>query len=320
MRHSAVRYLPDVGFALVPELDQMAWTDETRADCAHCPMVRQPEDDPEDFRKFSPDTRCCTYHPHLPNFLAGRALDRGGPGALALRKRIRSKDGISLAGISRSKEWMKRYHGVSNAEFGRNRGLRCPYYVDSELSCGIWPDRGAVCRTWHCRHVEGAEGFTMWQGLQGVLRYLELMIAEWCIEQGRPRKLPKNLRQWEGWFRTCAKRVAQMSPDDLSGRVEELDKYRAELAQADAQRGAPVPDVLTFPLKGYRTTDNQTVLMSGYHHFDEVEVSISIFDFIERLDDRPWTEVLSQLHAEGNTAVTAELIEKLYRWGVLRGA
>ena len=52
--------------------------DESRATCDRCVMMTRGEVDDPDV-PYDPVTRCCTYTPHLPNFLVGAILGDGGP-------------------------------------------------------------------------------------------------------------------------------------------------------------------------------------------------------------------------------------------------
>ena len=133
---SVFDHLPATVRALVPELDD-GWDGEPRADCARCPMVALDGVAPPPW-SFDGEMRCCTAHPTLANFLLGRAIARGEPGRSRIIRRLAEPDGVSARGIEWPAAYAARYRTTVDDGFGRDRLLRCPYWVGASTpaACG----------------------------------------------------------------------------------------------------------------------------------------------------------------------------------------
>jgi len=90
-------YLPELFHPLLPDIFSKETPGELFTDCPECHMICSSLEEVghDESRPFSPDTKCCTYVPHLPNFLAGgvfrdpdSSLDEGRK---ILRDRINPK-------------------------------------------------------------------------------------------------------------------------------------------------------------------------------------------------------------------------------------
>jgi hypothetical protein len=90
---------PAVVLGLAPELLTPAFAGEPRSDCENCVMLCERPDLPPAPWAFNPQTRCCTYHPKLPNFLVGGALLAGGESRRVVTERLQNPDGVSPWGI-----------------------------------------------------------------------------------------------------------------------------------------------------------------------------------------------------------------------------
>ena len=145
---------------------------ERRATCAECPRILT-----KDYRA---DCRCCTYFPHLPNFMLGlglldeRTRDTMMPlitGGFAV------PEGTPIT-PARLQETTALY--VREA-FGRNRGLICPLVSKDGARCGIYPYRNSVCATFFCEADHGALGIRYWEKVQALLGQVETALAQWCM-------------------------------------------------------------------------------------------------------------------------------------------
>ena len=151
-------------------------------------MLPSAASDPAGGAFFSPKTKCCTYHPPLPNFLVGRILagrDRASASGRALvAERIAGGVGVTPIGIAPPRSYFLLYRHSQEA-FGKSLALRCPYYEEATGRCGIWASRGAICATWFCKHERGAAGSRLWSALRSLLRTVETQLALWCaLEEG----------------------------------------------------------------------------------------------------------------------------------------
>jgi hypothetical protein len=205
---------------------------------------------------FSPQLKCCTYHPRLPNYLVGRALAdldfAFSAGRATLEQRIDRGLGVTPLGIEAAATFHLVYHHGQEA-FGHAESLRCPHYLEEGGGrCGIWRHRNSICATWFCKHERGAIGMAFWHRLRDLLMAIEASLAVWCVVESdldaealaslfpeRPRPGTKTSlsaadvdgrpdtamarRVWGGWlgrerdfYRECGLRVGHLTWEDVS--------------------------------------------------------------------------------------------------------
>ena len=275
---SALEGLPSAFYGLLPGLDALPLPDEVRADCAACPMLEAAGP-----RVFHADARCCTFHPDLPNFLVGRLLRQGGTSARAVLRRLQLSDGVSLGGISPSEAYSARYAEDRAHGFGKDVHLRCPYWVGGDLACGVWSDRGAVCRTWFCLHVDGPRGHRLWLRARKALTLVEHRLARWCLDQAQGRPVPTTTREWVAWFWACAELVDRVDASRLT--TPEIEDAWARVREVAGPLARPddLPDVL-LPTVRLRRRDGDLVWLAGYSPFDGIVVPFGVFGFLSLLD------------------------------------
>lgn len=152
---------------------------EPFSDCLNCPMVASAGEDPvSDLSKpFSPHTRCCTFTPRIPNYMAGAILSDSDPaleeGRQRLLERIRSGKGVYPNGVYPTPEYTRYYIEKSPMEFGRSRELLCPYFREGRYSCTIWKYREAICALWFCKHLAGRAGREFWNAVIDYIKYIQ---------------------------------------------------------------------------------------------------------------------------------------------------
>jgi hypothetical protein len=159
---------------------------EARATCDDCAMCSctLEESEPRSYY-FDPVIKCCTYVPHLHNFLVGRILSDTDAdaelGGTSVQGRIADRIGVTPLGLAPSPVFSLLY-GNSEDAFGRSRTLRCPHYIEDGGRCGIWRHRESTCATWFCKHVRGRVGRTFWRdSLHQLLLIVEKDLARWCV-------------------------------------------------------------------------------------------------------------------------------------------
>lgn len=165
---------------------------ETKATCANCAMCKTAETpqlhDRQEF--FRPDAKCCTYHPSLPNFLIGGLLQDPNPALAEGRRRVEGRiarrSGVTPLEVDTPAKYRLIYDNAKSA-FGRSKGLVCPYLDDGR--CSIWAYREAVCSTYFCKHVAGADGKSMWMSLKMYLSIAEKRLAQYALLQVAPELL-----------------------------------------------------------------------------------------------------------------------------------
>lgn len=325
MTTDAFDHLPEIIREILPELDAELWPRERHADCGNCGMIT---DAPGPWA-FSKQTRCCTAHPPLANFLAGRALRRGEPGRGKLLARMADPEGVTAWGIDPPEALDRRYKETITEAFGRDPTLRCPLWIGGEKTCGIWHDRSAICRTWFCKHEDGLAGAVAWSRIQMTLTDLEVRLAVWAVERGDPPDEPAPPEEWAAWYERASRIVESASAEDVKeiAKGDSLRRRRAEVAdfvQIRKRRRRNMPTHLV-PAVTEMAKVGDDVLLTGYSSFDAVRVPKEVFALISRLDGKtPWREVLATTQA----ALTAQgvdvawlhepLIAHLHRVGALR--
>lgn len=220
--------LPGVYERFLPELFQETIPSEGLTTCADCAMVCK-SGDPElpGIRYYSPDTKCCTYHPYLPNFLVGGLLADGDLDADEGRHRIRQKIGervgVTPMGISAPVEYSRWYVQFATGGFGVTRSKLCPYHDSPSGNCTVWKFRGAVCATYFCKPVAGTFGNTFWDRFRDYMIYVQDVLAAHVLEETNWD--PAVLREWNE-----RKQYSSETPvapyestwGDWSGREEEF--------------------------------------------------------------------------------------------------
>jgi hypothetical protein len=94
----------------LPEFFNKEVPPEQFSDCADCPMICSSHDKTgEDVsRPFSPETKCCTFHPRLPAYLVGAVLTDDDPeldaGKQKMIEKIASQRGIFPHGVYPTKK------------------------------------------------------------------------------------------------------------------------------------------------------------------------------------------------------------------------
>jgi hypothetical protein len=186
--------LPQLYRGLLPDFFRQDIPEETKATCARCAMCQENAPGAVDAvdgvsRFFRPDTKCCTYSPRLPNYLVGALLCDERPELAEGRRRMEEKI-ASRIGVT--PQWVKppaKFHFLyknGHQFFGRAASLRCPYFAVDSGGCTIWPYREAVCSTFFCKYVAGADGRKFWMSLKTYLTLAEIQLSRWTALQLLP--------------------------------------------------------------------------------------------------------------------------------------
>lgn len=332
---------------------------EPRATCHACAMCAGPADGaaPTARLLFDPQVRCCTYQPHMPNFLAGAVLGSDtadlAQGRSSLQRRIDEGDATPL-GVRVSPTYQHLYRSAAETSFGRALALRCPHHRN-DGGCGVWSHRPAVCATWFCKHERGRVGAAQWQALLRWLAAAERIVSLWCLRQlglgaaqqadalaahdDAPRLEPAALdrrsdaraqaQAWGDWsgreaafYAACAERVATLDLQAL------LDIGGAEFALlADGVRDAVARhDDLTLPERvrtgSFRVCGSAPgqVWLQGHSAYDPLAVAPQLLTLVAQCDGRRWTDVAAA-HARAHEARPSRwLLRTLLDFGVVDAA
>jgi hypothetical protein len=332
---------------------------EAKATCGSCAMLEgscgvavRPVDGVRRF--FRPDTKCCTFHPRLPNFLAGAILASDDPAAAEGRRRLAER---VASGVGATPQWLHPprafsllYDG-SRGAFGRAAGLRCPYYDVAGGGCTIWAHRDAVCSTWFCKYVAGEDGRRAWTVAKELVSLVEIQLARRALLEvfpealdapegprggplgpedvdGEPPPAAERARRWGPWlgreaelYRRCHDAVRGVSPGELDA-ILGLDGVvlRRQLAHAlDAAAATALPRVLRFdPRATVQWLPDGSVALGAYSEHEAVALPGAAYRLLVRFTgDEPTARVRERLRAEDGADLADEVLLELYRQRVL---
>lgn len=205
-----IDYLPQIYKKFLPDLFEELIPEEVSATCDHC--VRYGENQPirlPDFFYYA-RTKCCAYHPALPNYLIGALLVDGSPlleeGRQRIRARIREGIEVLPQGIFPPPEYVLLYRKSKQAgNFGKSESLCCPYYEYSKGKCTIWKFRESVCSSFYCKHDNGYDGKVFWNTLRDYLLEVEDQLSRYVLSR-------KNWKSAEVMMRSFRKVTSSHFP------------------------------------------------------------------------------------------------------------
>ncbi|MBL9028559.1 MAG: hypothetical protein JNL21_40580 [Myxococcales bacterium] len=331
---------------------------EPHATCDACVMTTPVDGAGVGLVRFDEQTKCCTYQPALPSFLAGRILrDRSLEARFAgdvIRARIAAREGVGPLGLDAPGALRDRYAQVSrDGAFGRAPDLRCPHFrAGPELNCGIWRHRNATCSTWFCKHDRGGRGAETWRRLRDLLALAEARLARWCAleleltaeslahlipttdaagERSTTDRLDADARYraiWGDWvgheeafFAACAERVERLRWSDVEaicGSDASIGAKIFRAALAAHDAERELPSRLRLGLVETAPLDDNTVLVRGYSEYDPLVLPQRLLDALSRFDGQPTEVALDQLRASG-VELDRELLLALLDFEVLVG-
>ncbi len=185
-RERIIDFLPEIYGAFLPAFFERPMAEERHATCASCAMCA-PADAPLPAEAyFSPSTKCCTYHPALPNYSVGGLLQDDRPEAAEGRRRIllkiEARRGVTPLGIlPPARTMLLRSHGAQ--AFGRAVSLACPYLDQERGACTVWAHREAECATWFCKHNQAFDGRAFWRQLRDYLQGVHVVLATYVLRE-----------------------------------------------------------------------------------------------------------------------------------------
>lgn len=358
---SALRdLLPALYRAVLPPVADRDVPPETKATCASCAMLEgscgeraAPVDGiPRFFRR---DTKCCTYHPRLPNYLVGAILaDDGAAGAEGRRRveaRVASRVGVTPEWLHPPRTWTLLYEHARRA-FGRAEGLRCPYYAPGEGACTIWAHRDAVCATYFCKYAAGEDGRRFWTAVKELLSLVEIQLARFALLElfpdavGGPRPArateaigPEDIDRappreaeyaalWGPWrgreaelYRRCHEVVRGVTAEDLE-RLLGLDgtiAARAVSRALDAATSRALPPVLRLdPGATVQWLPDGRVALGAYSELEAVALPGEAYRLLVRFTgEASVADVRARLRAEERADLADDVLLELHRQRVL---
>ena len=321
MKRSDLRSeLPPVYAHLLRAPFDQAAVEEPRATCATCEMCDHGTMPSElSARYFRSETKCCTYHPSLPNYLVGAILADPRPELAEGRKRIRAQIaarlGVTPERLSPSKKWTLLYRASMDSSFGRTLLLRCPY-LDDQQQCSIWQHREAFCATFFCKFDRGVAGAQFWRAMKGYLTFAEETLCTWAARQidkdvreprvgdwttlsvaeleERPVDDATHARTWGSWagrepefYLACHERVMDLTRDQYGKLVDEtpsgrerLENLTTALTRVRAEPTLPERVSLNRRLR-VLPVDGGVVLTMPYNSYDSVKIETALYDALK---------------------------------------
>jgi hypothetical protein len=310
--------------------------DEPLATCATCVML----DPPPGAVRFGPSTKCCTWMPQLPNFLAGAVLD-----VPSVVERIETGVAVTPVGLGVPRAYFN-LHGMKEATFGKAALLRCPHLI-GDGRCGIWAHRQSTCATWFCRYERGRAGADFWAKVHKLLAWMEWGVARWAAKElgfddatldvGAPHfetvgsiDLDRHSQPelyagvWGAWagrerelYAETARLARGITLDEALARGSLRTRiYAEDVRQAWAGLQEP-PPVLVRLGTSWRVVheDTDRVVFEAYSEYDPIVLHPSIFQKLPRFDGRPLAEVLAE-----NPDIDARVARRLIDVGILESA
>jgi hypothetical protein len=322
---------------LFPDVFDSAKVTESRATCDACQMCDHGTVPSElSASYFRPDTKCCTYHPTLPNYLVGAILADKRPemeeGKRRIREQIELRLGVHPQRLAPSKKWALLYRSSMESTFGRSRLLRCPY-LDEKERCTIWYHRESVCFTFYCKFDNGLAGSQYWRALKGYLNVAEETLSSWAAKQvakdvkdprtdesaglsltdfeERPTEPAVHAKYWGSWvdreeelYIACYERVKRMTKEEYAKVVDgsSIGKERLEKLVEAVQRVREAPAIpervsLNKRLRVLPVQDGVVITMP-YNNYDSIKIEPELHD------------VLKVFTHEATVAETREKLEK----------
>ncbi len=347
--------LPGIYQNFLPKFFDNSIPEETAATCSDCAMWKGSEAVHSEESYYSRETKCCTYHPNLPNYLVGALLSNTEPslesGRIRIRKMIKRRIGVVPHGI-RLPEKLALLMIKSPEAFGRSKSFLCPYYDQKEGKCTIWPFRNASCCAWFCKYAAGEDGRAFWLALKNYLKNVENILIRYALYQ--MGWVPEKIILEEPPDRLLtAQEVDDQPPDQKSyrglwgdwvNREEEFYKETFHVVY-NLTRGAfgkiggislrilledvkmrrknlikpNLPDRLKRnPRLGVEKMEDGFYRLVGYSYLEPLEVSKRVYDLLDFFDGRTMTdEVCRLIKKEMDAEPTEDLLIFLYRFRIL---
>lgn len=185
-RERVIDFLPEIYRPFLPDVFDRSMTEERHATCANCTMCPPPVPDFPPDAYFNPSTKCCTFHPALPNYSLGGLLqddsERGAEGRRRVLAKLHARVGVTPAGIlPPARVLLLQRHGKQG--FGRAERLVCPYLDREHGACTVWAQREAECATWFCKHNQGFDGRAFWKQLRDYLVSVHVTLGTWTMRE-----------------------------------------------------------------------------------------------------------------------------------------
>ncbi|MFO0588954.1 MAG: hypothetical protein U0441_15495 [Polyangiaceae bacterium] len=343
---------PSIYRAYLPAFFDLEAPKEEKATCGSCVMLPPPGPRPLGVTFFLPETKCCTFHPTLPNYLVGATLSDARPeieeGRRRMLGRIASRVSVTPRWVAPPRKFDLLLKGSWTNTMGRSLMMRCPLYSPEHGGCTIWPHWEGVCATFFCKYMGAADGEAFWRSMRMYLSYLQRKLASAAANQllpGHDEPAPygrltledledrppteesyralwkEHVGREEEFYRACHAWVSALDRAAFEAIVRgpEHDERLAAVTHAhDLLVNPRLPEVLVKNPKLDERSRDDGVLVTGYSHYEPLLLTKDLHDVIGFFDGaRTVAEVRAHLKSEADLDVPEEILLGLYRYRVL---
>ncbi|NUP07875.1 MAG: hypothetical protein HOW73_17655 [Polyangiaceae bacterium] len=332
--------------AVLPAFFDRPAIEETRATCDDCAMCDKTAPAGVQTTHFDPETKCCTYHPSLPNYLVGAVFADPSPDLEEGRRRLRAKlahrIGVTPRWLAAPRKFLVHLEASRYWAFGRAKSMKCPYYDDGR--CSIWHHRETVCSTFFCKYEGAQYGWAFWDAMKQYMFRVESALTQYAIRtvgpdtteptigrlkmtledvEDRPPPEAEYARYWGSWlgreeafYIACHEAVSSL---DAARVAEILDATpRAKELSSEMEEKY---DALTKPKLHERLVRNRKlevvpatggVVVTSYSRYDPFFMSEALAQVVDGFrEDEPVRETLARLKRDEGLDVPEELVMRL---------
>jgi hypothetical protein len=318
---------------------------ETESDCRDCPLCAENSDRNKSEYVFNSWTKCCTYMPDLPNYLAGRILQDQDPlhrdGRRAFEAQLSRNLILTPLGAYPPPSYRAAYTGNTEG-FGQNLSLRCPYFLEEGGLCGIWKHRNSRCATWFCKFKRGSVGVIFWKYMDQLLSAVERSLSSWCVLQlnigaaaleqlfpppPTPRVLADLPKIWGDWsdkeiefYKECSRLVERLTWQDVSligGAEINVFARLARQAYENLLSKTIGTSLKVGNWKKIIPANGETYRIWSYSPYDPLDLPRFVVDVLHYFDGRPTQEVLEIIFKEKGIKMDRNDLQKLTDFGIL---
>jgi Fe-S-cluster containining protein len=345
--------LPAIYQRLLPDFFAREALVEEKATCNDCAMCDKSGGGAAGVTYFRPDTKCCTFQPHLPNYLVGAILRDGDPalaeGARRVRARIDARIGVTPQWLAPGRKYSLLLDASRLSAFGRSTALRCSFFEPDGGLCTIWKHRDGACSTFFCKHLGGADGKAFWVALESWLTHVERRLAEHAARTLAPEleepMMPRGqltredveelpppdadyASYWGAWlgreadFYARAFDVVAALDRDAFLRIVAGEEGAGRLAEVEATHAAA-----TAPRLAERLVLNPELVMqpvdggvivTTYSRYESMMLSDALHEVLREFTvQEPVSDVLARLHREHEIELPDGLLVSLQQMRVV---
>jgi len=271
--------------------------EERFADCDNCHHCQSD-------KNFRYETKCCDYHPKLPNYIVGAILNDESPelaeGKRRILEKIAHRKGVTPYGIIAPMDYHKKFQANRQnkkeaALQAEMTALKCPYLDGGR--CSIYKYRSDICPVFYCMSSSGTKGSRFWNTAHQYMIAVERKLTLYAMQQQgypllklqlggigpntfklesdkeevKPKVYTNIWKEWEGkeieFYTQCFKTVLEMNAVQVSELlgIEENLKGQQMAELATKMALIDIPDFLQL--------DKSHPLVAAMQHKEKVQLS-----------------------------------------------